>query len=236
MRNSACRRSRRHQRLRSQGTPRHLHQKRGEDFVKRLRNEHTLADMLRTSGPDGGSHEVFLAYADEDLAFVEKLARAMRRRGFEVWCAPLRLQAGHEWHDEIGRALARCEWFFLVLSPAATRSTWVKRELTYALDKNRRITPILCKRCVPERLSWTLPALQSISFVERPFRDALDELLSPATASPLPRRSSVRSRTTLRVGEVSGIGTPRPASCDCTGPGAGPAAVHGWRAPKRAGR
>jgi hypothetical protein len=160
--------------------------------MRRLHTEHTLADMLPPSGRSSSGHEVFLAYADEDLAFVKKLARAMHQRRFEVWCAPLRLRAGHEWHDEIGRALARCEWFFLILSPAATRSAWVKRELTYALDRNRRITPILFRKCVPERLSWTLPALHTVSFVDRPFEDALSELLRPATAPPSPRCSTRR--------------------------------------------
>jgi hypothetical protein len=130
-----------------------------------------------------GRPEVFLAYAGEDLTFALKVARALRRRGLEVWCAPLRLRGGHQWHDEIGKALARCERFFLILSPAATRSLWVKRELTYALHKNRQITPILYKECDAERLSWTLSALQWISFLGRPFRDALDELLTSSTNS-----------------------------------------------------
>lgn len=158
--------------------------------MKRLRTEPTFADMREQAGRNSDGHEVFLAYADEDLAFVEKLAHAMRRRGFEVWCAPLRLRAGHEWHDEIGRALARCKWFFLILSPDATRSAWVKRELTYALDKNRRITPIVIRPCIPERLSWTLRGLHSISFVDRPFQKVIDELLGPAMATPSPQRSS----------------------------------------------
>lgn len=32
-----------------------------------------------------------------------------------------------EWHDEIGAALDRCDWFPVVLSPQSVASRWVKR-------------------------------------------------------------------------------------------------------------
>ena|SRR2546427_2421434 len=42
-----------------------------------------------------------------------------------------------QWHDEIGAALRRCDWFVLVLSPNAIESIWVKRELLFSLQQNR---------------------------------------------------------------------------------------------------
>jgi hypothetical protein len=72
-----------------------------------------------------------------------------------------------EWHDAIGDALKRCDWFLVVLSPEAVRSMWVKRELLYALRDERlhsRIIPALYKTCDMGSLSWTLPALQWVDF------------------------------------------------------------------------
>jgi hypothetical protein len=37
-----------------------------------------------------------------------------------------------QWHDEIGAALRRCDWFVLVLSPHTVESIWVKRELLFS--------------------------------------------------------------------------------------------------------
>ena len=71
------------------------------------------------------------------------------------------------WHDEIGAALGRCDWFVLVLSPDAVDSLWVKRELLYSLQQDRfegRIAPLLHRTCAYDELSWTLSQLQVIDF------------------------------------------------------------------------
>jgi len=130
--------------------------------------------------------ELFVSYAHEDHAFGARLTKALRRHGVETWFAPVRLLAANQWHDEIGKALRRCDWMIVLLSPAAVRSFWVKQELLYAVGNPRyrnRITPLVWKRCNAARLSWTLPAFQAVSFVRRPFDDAMQELLA-AWAAP----------------------------------------------------
>ena len=85
-----------------------------------------------------------------------------------------------QWHDEIGQALARCDWFLLVLSPAAVGSEWVKRELVYALQSKRyrrRIAPLILKSCKIEKLSWTLSGFQHVDFRNN-FKDGSAELLA----------------------------------------------------------
>lgn len=89
------------------------------------------------------------------------------RHGIPVWYSPLNLRGAQEWHDEIGRALRRCDWFALLLSPTAIRSEWVQRELFYALQKKqyrRHIVPLLLKRCRFEKLSWTLGGIHRVDF------------------------------------------------------------------------
>ena len=71
------------------------------------------------------------------------------------------------WHDEIGSALRRCDWFVLVLSPGAVASLWVKRELLYSLQESRfegRIVPLLNEPCPYDELSWTLASMQTVDF------------------------------------------------------------------------
>lgn len=142
-----------------------------------------VKSRARRSGPRPGRapREVFLSFADKDRHFARKIARELRLRGIKTWFAPSHLKGGDQWHDAIGDALARCDWFLVVLSPSAIRSPWVKSELVYALDERRlrsRIVPIIFKKCVPKRLSWALPAIQHISFWKRRFGDALRDLLA----------------------------------------------------------
>lgn len=84
-----------------------------------------------------------------------------------------------QWHDEIGSALRRCDWFAIVLSPEAVESRWVKHELLYALQDNRyenRIVPILYRQCAYTDLSWTLPAFQFVDGTGA-FEEACRQLL-----------------------------------------------------------
>lgn len=96
-----------------------------------------------------------------------RLAALLRDHGIPVWYSQAQLLGAQQWHDEIGEALQRCDWFLLLLSPAATRSQWVKRELLYALRSPRfenRILPVRSRPCDAAMLSWTLDAYQTVDF------------------------------------------------------------------------
>jgi hypothetical protein len=123
--------------------------------------------------------EIFLSHSDLDRHLVEKLAAMLVRHGLSVWYCRNRIRGGQQWHDEIGAALNRCDWFVIVLSPGALKSMWAKRELMFSLQQSRyenRIVPLLYQRCDYEVLSWTLSSFQMIDFTqtfEQGFRDLL---------------------------------------------------------------
>ena len=106
--------------------------------------------------------ELFVSHATQDRRFVGKLTTVLKKHRIRFWYSRKHLTGAQQWHDEIGEALRRCDWFLLILSPAAVRSEWVKRELVYALQERRfndRILPVLHKRCDFRNLSWTLSGL-----------------------------------------------------------------------------
>lgn len=114
-------------------------------------------------------NELFLSHATPDRRFADRLATVLRAHGVPVWYSRTNLLGAQQWHDEIGAALARCDWFAVILSPSAVRSRWVKRELMYALTDLRnetRILPLMYKSCDLNQLSWTLGSLQRIDFTE----------------------------------------------------------------------
>ncbi len=85
-----------------------------------------------------------------------------------MWTAPAKIRGAQDWHDEIGRALARCDWFVVALTRRSVKRPWVRRELLYALHETRyhgRIVPLLFQKCAVEELSWTLrSSMQIIDF------------------------------------------------------------------------
>ena len=113
--------------------------------------------------------EIFLSHSDRDRQFVQDLVAVLRRHGLPVWYSRTSIRGAQQWHDEIGAALHRCDWFVLVLSPSAVESIWVKRELLFSLQENRfdnKIVPLLYQDCDYRRLSWTLPSFQMIDFTQ----------------------------------------------------------------------
>jgi hypothetical protein len=111
--------------------------------------------------------EVFLSHSSADRLFADAVAAVMRRHGVPVWYSQTDILGAQQWHDEIGAALRRCDWFALALSPHSVESRWVKRECLYALQQPRfeqRIIPLLHQPCDYERLSWALFSYQMVDF------------------------------------------------------------------------
>jgi len=114
-----------------------------------------------------GPKELFLSHSSLDRAFAVRLARDLRRHSIAVWYSETDILGAQQWHDEIGAALDRCDWFAVVLSPAAVSSRWVKRELLFALNEPRydkHLVPLVYQACEHKYLSWSLAAFQMIDF------------------------------------------------------------------------
>jgi hypothetical protein len=132
---------------------------------------------------------IFLSHSSADRKAADQLARALRDAGLDVWYSKSHLKAAQQWQDEIGRALRRCNWFLILLSPSAVKSMWVLRELSYALGKkryHRQIIPVLLKPCAYEKLSWTLGTIQMVQGTGRiePVEAELLALLKPRRQPP----------------------------------------------------
>jgi hypothetical protein len=113
--------------------------------------------------------EVFLSRSSRDRDLVTQLAETLRRHGIPVWHSDTAILGAQQWHDEIGAALSRCDWFLLVLTPEAVASTWVRRELLFALNQERfaeRIVPLILSPCDVNELSWVLPSIQTVDFTD----------------------------------------------------------------------
>src|ERR1700675_3244814 len=99
--------------------------------------------------------EVFLSHSSKDEKALLKLADVLRAHGVPVWFSEKHIRAAKQWHDEIGKALKRCDWFCVLLTPDSVKSKWVKRELLYALQDDRyedRVVPVLLRHCDTDAL------------------------------------------------------------------------------------
>jgi hypothetical protein len=109
--------------------------------------------------------EVFLSHATPDRKVADFFASVLRANGIPVWYSRTNIVGAQQWHDEIGEALRRCDWFLVLVSRASVQSMWVKRELVFALNDSRyeeRIIPVVLEKCDVAQLSWTLDGMQFV--------------------------------------------------------------------------
>jgi len=113
--------------------------------------------------------EVFLCHSSLDLSFAIQIADILKRHSVPVWHSHSEILGSQQWHDEIGHALRRCDWFVILISPDSVNSFWVKQELLFAFRQKRlqrRIIPVVFRLCDYEQLSWTFDSYQLVDFTE----------------------------------------------------------------------
>lgn len=113
--------------------------------------------------------DVFLSHSSANRPIATAVAQTLGNHGIPVWYSSTNIMTAQLWQDEIGKALRRCDWFIVLVSSAATRSMWVRRELSYALRHSRydsQIIPVMIEDCDYEELSWTLGEFQMIDLTE----------------------------------------------------------------------
>jgi hypothetical protein len=106
--------------------------------------------MSRKSG--SAPAEVFVSHSSKNGRFAERLVKLLAAHGIQAFYSKQNIQGAQEWHDEIGRALNRCQWFLVILSPSSIPSVWVRRELVFALQQRRyeeRIIPLMYRTAIP---------------------------------------------------------------------------------------
>jgi TIR domain len=82
--------------------------------------------------------KLFISHSFQDDAFVRDLRATLADHRHEAWIAPRELQAGDLLWSELQKAIDEASAFVVVVSPAALQSTWVGKELRYALDVQKQ--------------------------------------------------------------------------------------------------
>ena len=82
---------------------------------------------------------VFLSYASEDAAAAERIARALRAAGIEVWFDKSELRGGDAWDLQIREQIHDCRLFIPVISANSERRDegYFRREWALAADRTR---------------------------------------------------------------------------------------------------
>ena len=124
---------------------------------------------------------IFISHSNEDKEFVDGLLELFRTHYLDTWYSKRDIPAGR-WEPEIYNGLNVCDWFLVVLSPAAMVSEWVAKEVELAIGEarfyeNNRIIPVLAHSCEWQRLHPRLFEFQLFDFTDDP-EEAKSRLLT----------------------------------------------------------
>src|SRR5205085_5337288 len=132
---------------------------------------------------------VFISHSQIDREFVEReIIAPLNEHGIETWYAKDDVEGGTVWEQQIRTALATCDWFLVVVTPAAVASERVWAEVDLALEKLKdRVVSVLCGEHTAEVLPFKLRDIQHYDFsrdIEIERKNLLRKLgvVDPATA------------------------------------------------------
>jgi TIR domain/BON domain len=123
----------------------------------------------------------FFSYSREDSDFVLRLAKDLRAAGARVWLDQLDIGPGQRWDSAVEEALHTSPRQVAVLSPAAVSSVNVMDEISFALEENKQVIPVLYRTC---EIPFRLRRVQYLDF-RSDYNRGLRELLK-AVEDPLP--------------------------------------------------
>ena len=89
----------------------------------------------------------FFSYSREDSDFALKLAGDLKAAGASVWLDQLDILPGQRWDRSVEDALTNCPRMVVILSPASVSSTNVMDEVSFALEEQKTVIPVVYRDC-----------------------------------------------------------------------------------------
>ena len=97
-----------------------------------------LTYMRSLIGQPFDFYSCFISYSTKDHAFAERLHADLQSKGVRCWFAPEDMKIGDEIRPRIDEAIRLYDKLLLVLSEHSVASTWVKKEVETAFEKEQQ--------------------------------------------------------------------------------------------------
>jgi hypothetical protein len=140
----------------------------------------------------------FFSYSREDSDFAFRLAGDLKAAGASVWLDQLDIIPGQRWDRAVEAALANCMRMLVILSPASVNSINVMDEVSFALEEEKTVIPVIHKDCT---IPFRLRRVQYVDF-RHDYARGLKELVRTLAAGQTTPISDVPSQRQADVTEM----------------------------------
>jgi formylglycine-generating enzyme required for sulfatase activity len=111
------------------------------NFFKERNHMSSIGSQLPCAAYTGKEPYLFISYAHVDRKQVYPEIKALYERGYRIWYDE-GITPGSEWSEEIAQAINGCDMFIVFISRSAIQSSNVRREISFALNKNKLFLPV----------------------------------------------------------------------------------------------
>lgn len=98
--------------------------------------------------------DCFISFSTVDGQVAEFVRRELIAQGASVFLAPVSIQPGDHWSDELTQQLKASDWVIVLASQAAVKSAWVNQEVGGAHLASKKIVPIVWDMAPTELKGW----------------------------------------------------------------------------------
>ena len=170
---------------------------------------------------EGKEPYIFVSYAHKDSAVVFRLVEQLNERGYRIWYDE-GIEPGSEWPEYIANHLLGAEMVLSVLTPSAVNSVNCRREINFALSKNKPVLTIYMEDIeLPVGLELQLSSQQSVLYYtydsEERFLDKVEtcQYLRPCKrtageAAPVESGPAAAKASASAMGGVGGAAAAHP--------------------------
>ena len=153
--------------------------------------------------PQPEADYVFISYSRKDDPVMRKIAFHLRDKGFKIWVDNEKLIPGTAaWEESIENAINNAFIIIVVLSPDSKSSEWVRREITYADQFNKRIFPVLVRGAEESSLPIRLITRQYIDL--RSDEEAGLDALSSAIKFYIEEKQTLEMKRPTSIHQIGG--------------------------------
>ncbi|MEM6252434.1 MAG: TIR domain-containing protein [Cyanobacteria bacterium P01_D01_bin.156] len=123
-----------------------------------------ITESVKTA--DSGMTQVFLSYAEEDLATREIVRYHLLQSGVTVWTNTVDIRMGEDFEAAIQRGIEEADNIVYLISQKSLDSEYCQMEIDQALDLNKRIIPMLVEDLDVNLLPDTIRKIQFINLTD----------------------------------------------------------------------
>jgi TIR domain len=102
-----------------------------------------IPEALRQAAARDRSRYAYISYSQQDETFATQLTRDLKGQGIEAWIGPLAAAGVADLGRAVEIALRDATFVLVVVSKDSAQSDQVRNEISYALEHQKRIVPLL---------------------------------------------------------------------------------------------